>query len=95
VNGASQAVLSIISALGGTERRLLEWNGAIRRIDWSGDGRWLVTSPATIRAARDRGITFVSPTTGERIDWVALDKSYEESTDPACRQTGGRSRSSS
>jgi serine/threonine protein kinase len=88
VNGSSRAVLTIISALGGTERRLLEWNGAIRRIDWSRDGRWLVTSPATIRAARDRGITFISPTTGERIDWVALDKSYEESTDPALSPDG-------
>ena len=46
----SRAVLTIISALGGTERRLLEWDGAPRRIDWSRDGRWLVTSPATIRA---------------------------------------------
>jgi Tol biopolymer transport system component len=88
VNGSSQAVLTIISALGGTERRLLEWNGAIRRIDWSRDGRWLVTSPATIRAAKDRGITFISPTTGERIDWVTLDTSYEESTDPALSPDG-------
>ena len=63
-------------------------NGATRRIDWSRDGRWLVTSPATIRAARERGITFISPTTGERIDWVALDKSYEESTDPALSPDG-------
>ena len=61
---------------------------ATRRIDWSRDGRWLVTSPATIRAARDRGITFISPTTGERIDWVALDKAYEESTDPALSPDG-------
>ncbi len=37
---------------------------------------------------RDRGITFISPTTGERIDWVALDKSYEESTDPALSPDG-------
>jgi serine/threonine protein kinase/dipeptidyl aminopeptidase/acylaminoacyl peptidase len=88
LNGNSEAVLTIVSALGGTERRLLEWNGAVRRIVWSRDGRWLVTSPATLRADRGRGITFISPTTGERIDWVALDKSYEASTDPAVSPDG-------
>ena len=88
INSGSQAVLTIVSALGGTERRLLEWNGAVRRITWSRDGRWLVTSPATLRGDRERGITFISPTTGERIDWFALDKSYEASTDPALSPDG-------
>ena len=87
-NPNPRVVITLIPALGGTERRLLEWDGAPRRIVWSRDGRWLVTSPVALRSNRERGITFISPTTGERIEWAALDKSYAASTDPALSPDG-------
>ena len=84
----SQATITVIPALGGTERRLLGWNGAVRRLSWSPDGRWLATSPVNIRANVDRGITLVSPTTGEQIEWTAIDAAYAGSTDPAFSPDG-------
>jgi hypothetical protein len=75
----SQATLTVIPALGGAERRILEWDGTARRIVWTPDGRWLATSPVGVRTNRERGITLVSPATGERIEWVSVDKAFAAS----------------
>src|SRR6188474_2201677 len=61
-----------------------------RRLSWSPDSKWLAASPATLRSNADQGITLVSPSTGERIDWAAIDKSYAGSTDPAFSPDGRR-----
>ena len=82
--------LVLVSPLGGAERPLLEWTGIPRRISWSPDGQWLAVSPASFRVLRDKGITFVSPTTGERVEWAAIDPSYAGSNDPAFSPDGRR-----
>jgi len=82
--------LVLVSPLGGPERQVLEWNGVPGRIAWSPDGQWLAISPAGILTSRDDGITLVSPTTGERIEWAHLDKAYAASTQPAFSPNDGR-----
>ena len=86
----TQARLVLVPAGGGPERQLLEWNGAPRRIAWSPDGRWLALSPVGLRANRDRGITLVSPVTGERVEWTAIDRAFAASADPAFSPDGRR-----
>jgi eukaryotic-like serine/threonine-protein kinase len=82
--------LVLVPPLGGPERQLLEWTGAARRISWSPDGRWLAISPVSVRSARDRGITLVSPATGRQIDWAAIDKTFAASVDPVFSPDGSR-----
>ena len=86
----SRLTLNVVSPLGGPERQVLEWSGAPRRIEWSPDGRWLAVSPVDVRANLDRGITLVSPTTGERIEWTAIDKVFAGSAEPAFSPDGRR-----
>jgi Tol biopolymer transport system component len=86
----TQARLVLVPAGGGGERQLLEWNGAPRRIAWSPDGRWLALSPVGLRANRDRGITLVSPVTGERVEWTAIDTAFAASADPVFSPDGRR-----
>jgi Tol biopolymer transport system component/serine/threonine protein kinase len=85
-----QATLALISPLGGPERTLLEWDGYIRRIDWSPDGRWLAISPVVPRGNLDRGIVLVSVETGERIEWASLDPALKSSAAPAFSPDGRR-----
>ncbi len=84
----TQGRLVIVPPLGGPERQVIEWTGAARRIAWSPDGRWLAVSPATLRLNRDRGITMVSPATGEQIDWAGIDKTFAGSADPVFSPDG-------
>jgi Tol biopolymer transport system component len=86
----TQARLVLVPAGGGRERQLLEWNGAPRRISWSPDGRWLAVSPVGLRANRDRGITLISPITGERVEWTGADPAFAASADPAFSPDGRR-----
>ena len=81
--------LVILSPLGGAERQVLEWHGTAQRIAWSPDGRWLAVSPVGVRSIVT-GITLVSPTTGERIEWASIDASYAGSTEPAFSFDGRR-----
>jgi serine/threonine protein kinase len=85
-----QATLALISPLGGPERAILEWEGYIRRIAWSPDGRWLAASPVIARGYLDRGIVLVSTTTGERIEWARLDPAFAASAAPAFSPDGRR-----
>jgi len=87
---STQGRLVLVPPLGGPERQLLEWTGAARRISWSPDGRWLAISPVSVRSARERGITLVSPATGRRIDWAAIDKTFAASVDPVFSPDGSR-----
>jgi dipeptidyl aminopeptidase/acylaminoacyl peptidase len=64
----TQGRLVLVPPLGGPERQVLEWTGAARRISWSPDGHWLAISPVSVRTHRERGITLVSPATGQRIE---------------------------
>jgi Tol biopolymer transport system component/tRNA A-37 threonylcarbamoyl transferase component Bud32 len=86
----TQARLVIVPPLGGQERQIFEWTGAARRLSWSPDGRWLALSPVSFRAHRERGITLVSPATGERIEWASIDKRFAGSTDPVFSPDGTR-----
>jgi serine/threonine protein kinase len=86
----SQGRLVLVPPLGGPERQILEWTGAARRISWSPDGHWLAISPVSVRTHRERGITLVSPTTGQRIEWAAIDKVFAASVDPAFSPDGSR-----
>jgi serine/threonine protein kinase/sugar lactone lactonase YvrE len=85
---AAPARLVIVSALGGTERQVMEWVGAIRRIGWSPDGRWLAVSPSGTREHLEKGITLVSVETGEQIPWVATDARYAGAAEPAFSPDG-------
>ncbi len=82
--------LVLVSPLGGVERQVLEWSGVPRRISWSPDGQWLAVSPASFRVQSDKGITLVSPITGERVEWAAIDASYVGSNEPAFSPDGRR-----
>jgi len=84
------AALSLVSPLGGPERQVLDWFGPPRRISWSPDSRWLAVSPVNVRANVDRGITLVSLATGEQIEWVAIDKVFAGSAEPAFSPDGRR-----
>jgi len=86
----TQGRLVLVPPLGGAERPVLEWTGAARRISWSPDGRWLAISPVSVRTHRERGITLVSPATGQRIEWAAIDPVFAASVDPVFSPDGGR-----
>jgi serine/threonine protein kinase len=86
----TQARLVLVPPLGGPERQVLEWTGAARRISWAPDGRWLAFSPVSVRLHRERGITLVSPATGQRIEWASIDKVFAASVDPVFSPDGGR-----
>ncbi len=89
-NVATDIRLVLVSPLGGAERQVLEWKGAPRRISWSPDGQWIAVSPVGVRELRDKGITLISPSTGERVEWAAIDKSFAGSTDPTFSADGRR-----
>ena len=86
----TQGRLVIVPPLGGAEREIFQWTGAARRISWSPDGRWLAISPVSVRSHRERGITIVSPATGEVIEWTTIDKSFAGSADPIFSPDGKR-----
>ncbi len=88
VNAVTRLVL--VPPYGGPERQLFEWAGAPRRISWSPDGRWLAISPVSVRTHRERGITLVSPATGQRIEWAAIDTTFAVSVDPVFSPDGRR-----
>jgi Tol biopolymer transport system component len=85
-----ELTLSLISPLGGPERQLISWIGRPSRIAWSPDGRWLAISPVSPRTGVDGGIELVSPNTGERISWVAIDPAFVGSAEPAFSPDGHR-----
>jgi len=82
--------LVIVSPLRGPEREVLEWNSEAQRIAWSRDSRWLAISQAGTQSHREKGITLVSPLTGERIDWASIDPAYAGSMQPALSPDGRR-----
>jgi serine/threonine protein kinase len=86
----TEAKLILMPPSGGPERQVIDWKGAARRISWSPDGRWLAVSPVSVRFHRDRGITLVSPVTGQEVDWATLDPAYAGSTDPIFAPDGTR-----
>jgi len=88
--GQQASSLNLISPLGGPERQLLMWNGAVRRPAWSPDGRWLAISPVGTAAILDKGIVLISPTTGEKVDWPTIDRAFVSSADPAFSPDGRR-----
>ena len=89
-NVATNIRLVLVAPLGGAERQVLEWNGPPRRIAWSPDGQWIAVSPVAIRDLRDKGVTLIAPSTGERVEWAAIDKSFAGSTDPVFSADGRR-----
>ena len=86
----TQGRLVVVPPLGGAEREVLQWSGAARRISWSPDGRWLAISPVSVRSHRERGITLVSPATGETVEWKTIDPAFAGSTDPDFSPDGQR-----
>ena len=87
--GADGATLCLISPLGGPERQVLQRDVAgLGRISWSPDSRWLAISMIGTRLSLDKGINLVSPATGERLDWAALDRGFVNSADPAFSPDG-------
>ena len=82
--------LNLISPLGGPERQLLEWDSQPGPIAWSPDGRWLAVSAVSPRGNMGQGVVLVSPITGERINWAALDRVFGGSGDPAFSPDGRR-----
>jgi Tol biopolymer transport system component len=93
--GEIPSELMLISPLGGPERSLLSlnqafWNGQPHPIAWSPDGRWLAVSQANTRQNLADGIVLLSPDTGERVDWVKLDRVFSGSADPSFSPDGSR-----
>jgi Tol biopolymer transport system component len=86
----SDVTLGLISPLGGPERQLVSWNSRPSRIAWSPDGRWLAVSPVNARTSVAGGIELVSPNTGERVSWVAIDPAFAGSAEPAFSPDGRR-----
>ena len=82
--------LVLVAPLGGAERTVLEWVGPAQRISWSPDSRWFATSQVGVRLNREKGITLLSPLTGERIEWAAIDDRYAGSVEPAFSPDGRR-----
>jgi Tol biopolymer transport system component len=87
--------LVLISPLGGPERSLLSvnqafWDGQPHPIAWSPDGRWLAISEANARGNLTDGIVLISQDTGERVDWVRLDRVFSGSAEPAFSPDGSR-----
>jgi eukaryotic-like serine/threonine-protein kinase len=85
--------LNLISPLGGPERTALTCEG-VRfppgPIAWSPDSRWIATGPVKQVNGTGAGLVLVSPATGERIDWVALDPVFVGSAAPAFSPDGRR-----
>jgi serine/threonine protein kinase len=87
VNGGTVRVsLDLVSPLGGPVKAVTDWTGAVGRIAWPPDGKWLAVGPEN----RSGGITLVAPATGERIDWAALDPAFAGSFEPAFSPDGRR-----
>ena len=86
----TQGRLVVVPPLGGAEREIFQWTGAARRISWSPDSRWIAISPVSVRSHRERGITLVSPATGEIIEWTTIDKDFAGSADPVFSPDGKR-----
>lgn len=82
--------LNLISPLGGPERQLLSWNDFPCPIAWSPDSRWLAISPVNPRGDLKKGLVLLSPETGERVDWAALDPAFIGSAEPAFSSDGKR-----
>ncbi len=80
----------LISPLGGPERQLLSWTDSPSPIAWSPDGHWLAVSPANPGGTLSGGIVLVSPDTGERVEWAALDPVFTGSAEPAFSPDGTR-----
>ena len=80
-------ILALITPLGGPERRLLEWTGTAGRISWSPDASWIAI--ANQRPA-ERGIVLISPATGTRVDWRAIDPALAGSVEPVFAPDGKR-----
>jgi Tol biopolymer transport system component len=59
-------------------------------IAWSPDGRWIATGPVKQVEGTGAGLVLVSPATGERLDWVALDPAFVGSAAPAFSPDGRR-----
>lgn len=85
-----EATLVLASPLGGAERTLLQWQGAVRRISWSPDGRWIAASAVAPRQSLDRGIVMISAASGDRIEWADIDSAYRGSSWPVFSPDGRR-----
>src|SRR3954471_11998713 len=84
------AVLCLVPPGGGSERRVVSWTGALGRLSWSPDGRWIATS-GVFAGNRDRGgIVLVSPADGATIAWAAIDPMFAGTTEPVFSPDGGR-----
>ncbi|HEX5497912.1 MAG TPA: LpqB family beta-propeller domain-containing protein, partial [Thermomicrobiales bacterium] len=70
-----------------TDQPLLP-NAIAGPIAWSPDGRWLAISPVSARANMGKGLVLISPTTGDEIDWVGLNRVFVGSGEPAFSPDG-------
>src|SRR5262249_55015439 len=87
------AALVIVSPLGGgPEQPGLEWSGAIGRIAWAPDSRWIAASPVVLdgsaRLSTTQGIVLVSPSTREQVEWAKLNPAFMNSADPIFSDDG-------
>ena len=85
--------LNLISPLGGPERTVLTCEGVQfppGPVAWSPDGHWIAASSVSPVDGVSGGLILVSPATGERVDWVALNPAFAGSAEPAFSPDGRR-----
>jgi serine/threonine protein kinase/Tol biopolymer transport system component len=84
------AALCLVSPGGGPERRIVSWTGALGRLSWSPDGRWLATSGVFAGNREREGIVLISPADGATIAWAAIDPLFAGTTEPVFSPDGRR-----
>jgi serine/threonine protein kinase len=88
-----RGTLVIVSPLGvGPEQEVVPWNGAMGRIAWSPDGKWIAVSPVVLggsaRLDTSRGIILVSVSTREQVEWTKLNPAFKNTAYPAFSDDG-------
>jgi Tol biopolymer transport system component len=88
----SKKTLFTIPSLGGPEREIAQFTGLVvtdSRIAWTPDSQWIASG---VSGADDlsAGMVFLSPSTGQRIDWAKLNPDLAESGSPAFSPDGKR-----
>ena len=84
------AALCLVPPRGGSERRVVSWTGALGRLSWSPDGRWIATSGVFAGNREREGIVLISPADGATIAWAAIDPLFAGTTEPVFSPDGRR-----